>query len=575
MTSNTMNAFVNKIGPPLVSELGHCPMRFVDGHHSENNDTKTSPCKCNDDYNHCIANNDLENNVPEVSSSDDLFNLFVPDENEEGNETDVFTTTTMPPEVKLAMGFDELTDEIAIATQAQQNLMFAVGEKPLHEKIALSHSKEELMLKCSFNQRDCDFERDFKLHHDPTYGNCYTFNWNRTQPVSVHRAGANYGLRILLYSNRSEYLPTSEAVGFRITVHDQWSHPFPDAFGYSAPTGFMSSFGVRMKTFHRIPPPYGQCLEGGEESEFYIYKGFNYSLEGCHRSCTQNEIVRVCGCSDPSYPIPNNTTRSCSVNNPQSRDCIKRVTQYINVAMNEGRLANCSCHQPCSNIAYEVYFSGAGWPSGTTKILECEPHDELCMEKYRKNAALIQVFYEELNQEALSESPAYTWMSLLADFGGLTGLWIGASVVSLFEIVILHNQYLDKMRSISMKLIKYEFRDIDIAVLSYMMFSQECEKQSLFNDEIEIHKRLLFDEYLKNISNTYGAENSGVKFANVLSLLNDITELQLLLYEFRIIGKVFTTEFVDIWDELLLLDNNESIPMDNSVSQEQYADSEC
>uniref|UniRef100_A0A914CRB4 Uncharacterized protein n=1 Tax=Acrobeloides nanus TaxID=290746 RepID=A0A914CRB4_9BILA len=37
----------------------------------------------------------------------------------------------------------------------------------------------------------------------------------------------------------------------------------------------------------------------------------------------------------------------------------------------------------------------------------------------------------------------------------------------------LHNQYLDKMRSISMKLIKYEFRDIDIAVLSYMMFSQE------------------------------------------------------------------------------------------------------
>ena len=49
------------------------------------------------------------------------------------------------------------------------------------------------------------------------------------------------------------------------------------------------------------------------------------------------------------------------------------------------------------------------------------------------------------------------------------------------------------------------------------------EKQSLFNDEIEIHKRLLFDEYLKNISNTYGAENSGVKFANVLSLLNDVT----------------------------------------------------
>lgn len=50
----------------------------------------------------------------------------------------------------------------------------------------------------------------------------------------------------MLYANVSEYLPTSEAVGFRITIHDKWIVPFPDAFGHSAPTGFMSSFGVRM-----------------------------------------------------------------------------------------------------------------------------------------------------------------------------------------------------------------------------------------------------------------------------------------------------------------------------------------
>lgn len=54
------------------------------------------------------------------------------------------------------------------------------------------------------------------------------------------------GLRVLLYANISEYLPTSESVGFRITVHDKWHVPFPDAFGYSAPTGFLTSFGVRM-----------------------------------------------------------------------------------------------------------------------------------------------------------------------------------------------------------------------------------------------------------------------------------------------------------------------------------------
>uniref|UniRef100_A0A914CSA3 Nuclear receptor domain-containing protein n=1 Tax=Acrobeloides nanus TaxID=290746 RepID=A0A914CSA3_9BILA len=38
----------------------------------------------------------------------------------------------------------------------------------------------------------------------------------------------------------------------------------------------------------------------------------------------------------------------------------------------------------------------------------------------------------------------------------------------------LHNQYLDSARALSMKLIKYGIRDIDIAALSYMIFSQEC-----------------------------------------------------------------------------------------------------
>lgn len=88
----------------------------------------------------------------------------------------------------------------------------------------------------------------------------------------------------------------------------------------------------------------------------------------------------------------------------------------------DNMLENCKCHQPCNEIGYEVSYSAARWPSGTTKLLECEPHDDLCMEKYRKNAAMIQIFFEELNFETLSETPAYSWNSFLADFGGLVRL---------------------------------------------------------------------------------------------------------------------------------------------------------
>lgn len=57
------------------------------------------------------------------------------------------------------------------------------------------------------------------------------------------------GLRLLVYINASDYLPTTEATGVRIAIHAQEEWPFPDTFGYSAPTGSLSSFGMSMVGF--------------------------------------------------------------------------------------------------------------------------------------------------------------------------------------------------------------------------------------------------------------------------------------------------------------------------------------
>jgi hypothetical protein len=59
-------------------------------------------------------------------------------------------------------------------------------------------------------------------------------------------SGPMYGLRMLVYVNASDYMPTTEATGVRLTIHDKEDFPYPDTFGYSAPTGFISSFGLRL-----------------------------------------------------------------------------------------------------------------------------------------------------------------------------------------------------------------------------------------------------------------------------------------------------------------------------------------
>lgn len=68
---------------------------------------------------------------------------------------------------------------------------------------------------------------------------------------------------------------------------------------------------------------------------------------------------------------------------------------------------------------YEVTYSAARWPSGTAKVMECEARNEKCLERYRENAAMLQIFYEELNYETLTESPAYT----VSQFSLILYLW--------------------------------------------------------------------------------------------------------------------------------------------------------
>ncbi|KAM3718505.1 Degenerin-like protein [Dirofilaria immitis] len=433
------NTWNERLCKECLEGSGHCPMKFVEENFNEKKRKKyprQKMCRCHNEYNHCIANNEY-GHILEIDPTTDISALNVSDSfAKEGFITTISTTTTQEPDIPDALGFRGITDEITIKERAKENLMFAVGEMNYEAKVKMSQQKHELILKCSFNQKDCDIENDFKLYYDQAYGNCYTFNWNRSKQVTAHQAGANFGLRVLLYADTSEYLPTSESVGFRITVHDKWVVPFPDAFGYNAPTGFLSSFGVRMKKFNRLVPPHGQCLKESKRNVESIYPGFNYSIEGCHRSCNQKEVVRICGCANPAYPIPK-AAKTCKVTDHIARECIKNATLHFSRLISEGNLTDCVCHQPCSEVNYEVTYSAARWPSGTTKVMECISTDDLCMERYRKNAAMIQIFYEELNYETLTETPAYTLTSALADLGGLTGLWIGASVVSLMEIVAL------------------------------------------------------------------------------------------------------------------------------------------
>ncbi|PIO73054.1 Amiloride-sensitive sodium channel [Teladorsagia circumcincta] len=289
-------------------------------------------------------------------------------------------------------------DTIALKGKAMENIIFAVDELTEKEKWAITYNKSEMIRKCSFNGQECKVDEEFKAFLDPTYGACFTYVGRESAAnITNERAGPAYGLRLELFVNISEYLPTTEAAGVRLTVHNVEEQPFPDTLGHSAPTGFVSSFGIKLKSMTRLPAPYGDCIQEGKDEDF-IYVTKQYNTEGCQRSCIQKHLATTCGCGDPRYP-PFRNSKNCPVDDPRKRECLKREMQY---AVRYPKAIGCKCRQPC-----------------------------------REQGAMIEVYFEQLNYESLLESEAYGLPNLLSDFGGQLGLWMGVSVITIMEVLIL------------------------------------------------------------------------------------------------------------------------------------------
>lgn len=135
-------------------------------------------------------------------------------------------------------------------------MMFIASEyKTTHDNdiSKITYSKDEFIQNCAYNTKPCNVINDFSHRTDPIYGACYTFNdapEDTAPKYKSTRAGPLYGLRLLLKSNQTEYLPLTESAGVRVAVHKQGEEPFPDAFGYNAAAGFTTSFGIKF-----VPTP--------------------------------------------------------------------------------------------------------------------------------------------------------------------------------------------------------------------------------------------------------------------------------------------------------------------------------
>ncbi|XP_035700289.1 degenerin deg-1-like [Branchiostoma floridae] len=304
------------------------------------------------------------------------------------------------------------------------------------EEIAeMGHQKEDLILQCTFDKERCSLD-DFKVTQNAKYGNCFTFNHGEDDKVrTTTKVGAEFGLKLTLSIESDEYVGLfGQDPGAKVTIHSVGSTPFPEGNALNTKPGESTFVGLKRSSVKRQPHPYGDCTSYQERDELY---GGRYTYETCQHSCLQAALLDKCGCSDELITI--NSTL-CSVLN-KTQECCR---QEVRKRHEDGNLL-CNCRQSCEEDSYALWLSSSLWPSdryvwyvldnihtrSRARNLPLSPNE------LRQNLARVHVYFRDLNYELINENPTYTEETLLSGLGGLLGLYVGLSVITVFEFINL------------------------------------------------------------------------------------------------------------------------------------------
>ncbi|XP_016863780.1 bile acid-sensitive ion channel isoform X1 [Homo sapiens] len=213
--------------------------------------------------------------------------------------------------------------------------------------------------------------------------------------------------------------------GIIFVIHSPKKVPQFDGLGLLSPVGMHARVTIRqVKTVHQ-EYPWGECNPNIKLQNFS-----SYSTSGCLKECKAQHIKKQCGCVPfllPGYGI------ECDLQKYFS--CVSPVLDHIEFKdLCTVGTHNSSCPVSCEEIEYPATISYSSFPS--QKALKYLSKKLNQSRKYiRENLVKIEINYSDLNYKITQQQKAVSVSELLADLGGQLGLFCGASLITIIEII--------------------------------------------------------------------------------------------------------------------------------------------
>ncbi|KAH8301008.1 hypothetical protein KR044_010587 [Drosophila immigrans] len=269
-----------------------------------------------------------------------------------------------------------------------------------------------------------------------------------TFPARVLSAGARSGIFMALQSFKQEvdYACRGPVQGFKVLLHAPDDVPQVSKQFVRIPMGRevliavkpnMITTSVGIAEYH---PQRRQCFLSHERllSFFKVYSESNCQLE-----CLANFTLSKCGCV--KFSMPRNLDMPvCGEEKIHCYDRAEREllvhefqrVRVLNVAGGEapkGAESACNCLPACTSLVYNTEISQANFD--LEEMLAAEGDTEFLREYPGSQMSRLSIYFKQSQFITSKRSELYGITEFLANCGGIFGLFIGFSILSMVEVL--------------------------------------------------------------------------------------------------------------------------------------------
>ncbi|XP_046354905.1 acid-sensing ion channel 3-like [Haliotis rufescens] len=275
---------------------------------------------------------------------------------------------------------------------------------------------------CRWEVGDCGLENFTTTFTD--FGLCFVFNGDGR--LAARNSGRDYGLRLSLHTQQEEYLRSFAdhyGAGFKVAVHPYGLPPILSDKGISVGPGFHTSLAVDISKLKNADQSVSNC--GSKELKHY--KDTPYSTQACRQECLSDYVVGKCGCKE--IFMKRNDTLICDP--PELFSCVyPKIDDYLK---NSDKNCEKTCPDPCSTFIYDTTPSSA--PLSDNFLDEYSRFKGGNSTYWRKNFVELEIYLTSMSYQFIEKRLSYTLLDLLCDVGGALGLLLGASFLTVLEII--------------------------------------------------------------------------------------------------------------------------------------------